>query len=73
MLPPIKILGVDEGGNFAFLRTIFGNYMVLLDAALIKKVSNAELTEFVRPYSSFSVAGGVGDGHSDGGNSGTKA
>ncbi|RCV43363.1 hypothetical protein SETIT_9G288600v2 [Setaria italica] len=56
LVPPIKILGVDEGGNFAFLRTIFGIFMLSLDGVLLKKVSDAEIMELVHPYSSFYVA-----------------
>ncbi|CAL4916089.1 unnamed protein product [Urochloa decumbens] len=49
MVPPIKIIGVDEAGNFAFLKTIFGIFMLSLDALLLKKVSDVQLMEFVRP------------------------
>nr|XP_034570767.1 uncharacterized protein LOC117835525 [Setaria viridis] len=59
LVPPIKILGVDEGGNFAFLRTIFGIFMLSLDGVLLKKVSDAEIMELVHPYSSFYVADNV--------------
>ncbi|KAL6642495.1 hypothetical protein ACP70R_020676 [Stipagrostis hirtigluma subsp. patula] len=73
MEPPVKILGVDEAGNCAFLRTIFGIYMLSLDAVCLKKLSDAELLEFVRPYSSFYVAGGaVGGEAGDCGNSETR-
>lgn len=58
LVPPIKIVGVDEGGNFVFLRMIFGIYMVILDdIALLDKVSVDELVGRVHPYSSFYVAG----------------
>ena len=58
-VPPIKILGVDEGGDFAFLRTICGIYIFSLDAVAVQleKVSDADLMEIVCPYSSFFVAG----------------
>ncbi|CAN6318867.1 unnamed protein product [Urochloa humidicola] len=62
LVPPIQITGVDEGGKFAFLKTIFGIFMLSLDAVLLKKVSDVGLMEFVRPYSSFYVAGGAGGG-----------
>ncbi|KAG2549859.1 uncharacterized protein LOC120651373 isoform X2 [Panicum virgatum] len=57
-VPPIKILGVDEGGDFAFLRTICGIYMLSLDAVAVQleKVSDAGLMEIVCPCSSFFVA-----------------
>lgn len=61
LVPPIKILGVDEGVDFAFLRTILGSFMLSLDALRLwlqlKKVSDADLMEIVCPYSSFFVAG----------------
>ncbi|RLN20003.1 hypothetical protein C2845_PM02G17140 [Panicum miliaceum] len=59
LMPPIKILGVDEGGDFAFLRTILGICMLSLDAVAVqlKKVSDADLLEIVCPYSSSFVAG----------------
>jgi hypothetical protein len=59
LVPPIKILGVDEGGDFAFLRTILGICMLSLDAVAVqlKKVSDADLLEIVCPYSSSFVAG----------------
>jgi hypothetical protein len=54
LMPPIKIVGVDEGSNFVFLRTIFGIFMVILDdTALLEKVSDDELMGLVHPYSSF--------------------
>ncbi|KAF8754024.1 hypothetical protein HU200_011520 [Digitaria exilis] len=56
-VPPIKILGVDEGDNFAFLRTIFGIFMLSLDAMVLKTVSDVKLMELFHPYSSFYVAG----------------
>ncbi|CAN6299815.1 unnamed protein product [Urochloa humidicola] len=62
LMPPIKIIGVDEGSKFAFLQTIFGIFMLSLDAVLLEKVSDVALMEFVRPYSSFYVAGGAGGG-----------
>jgi hypothetical protein len=58
LMPPIKIVGVDEGSNFVFLRTIFGIFTVILDdTALLEKVSDDELMGLVHPYSSFFVAG----------------
>ncbi|CAL4932860.1 unnamed protein product [Urochloa decumbens] len=67
---PFQIVGVDEGGSFAFIWTALGIYMVFLNAAvgapLFKKVSDAQLLEVVRPYSSFYVAGGVGGGEGEG-------
>ncbi|CAD6212288.1 unnamed protein product [Miscanthus lutarioriparius] len=69
LMPPIKIVGVDEGSNFVFLRTIFGIFTVIFDdTALLEKVSADELMGFVHPYSSFFVAGKIrsalGDGSS---------
>ncbi|CAL4916081.1 unnamed protein product [Urochloa decumbens] len=67
------LVDVDEGGNFVFLWTVDGIYMVSLDAAQFKKVSDTEPLEDVRPYSSFYIAGGFGGGEGEGdcGNSGT--
>ncbi|TVU31326.1 hypothetical protein EJB05_23008, partial [Eragrostis curvula] len=62
MVPPMQILGVDEGGNFAFVRMVFGNFMINLSNGRGMWVSDAKVMEFVRPYSSFYVAGGVGGG-----------
>ncbi|CAN6283613.1 unnamed protein product [Urochloa humidicola] len=70
LVQPFQIVGVDEGGSFVFIWTELGIYMVFLNAAvgasLFKKVSDAQLLEVVRPYSSFYVAGGVGCEEDDG-------
>ncbi|KAL6905950.1 hypothetical protein ACP4OV_003551 [Aristida adscensionis] len=61
LMPHVKLRCVDESGSFAFIRTAFGMYMVSLNASSpFKKVSDAELFELFRPYSSFYVEGGSG-------------
>ncbi|GJM91678.1 hypothetical protein PR202_ga08079 [Eleusine coracana subsp. coracana] len=57
MVPPVSILGVDEGGDFAFLKMTLGIFKVHLSAESFMRVSDIEVLEFVRPYSSFYVAG----------------
>ncbi|CAN6305571.1 unnamed protein product [Urochloa humidicola] len=68
------LVDVDEGGNFVFLWTTNGIYMVSLDTAKFRKVSHTEPLEDVISYSSFYVAGEVGgkQGEGDCGNSGTE-
>lgn len=57
-MPPVTILGVDEGGSFAFLKMTFGIFkMHLSDESLMKVSSNVQILELFRPYSSFYVAG----------------
>uniref|UniRef100_A0A0E0EVT6 Uncharacterized protein n=1 Tax=Oryza meridionalis TaxID=40149 RepID=A0A0E0EVT6_9ORYZ len=67
LVPPVRLLGVDEGGISAFIWTIEGIFMLHLeDEMLMKKVAASRMVDFVYPYSSFYVAGDGGLGSSAG-------
>lgn len=58
LVPPVRLLGVDEGGISAFIWTIEGIFMLHLeDEMLMKKVAASRVVDFVYPYSSVYVAG----------------
>uniref|UniRef100_A0A0E0M5G6 Uncharacterized protein n=1 Tax=Oryza punctata TaxID=4537 RepID=A0A0E0M5G6_ORYPU len=72
LVPPVRLLGVDEDGISAFIWTIQGIFMLHLEdenEMLMKKVAASRMVDFVYPYSSFYVAGG--EGEDDGANHGS--
>uniref|UniRef100_A0A0E0IV92 F-box domain-containing protein n=1 Tax=Oryza nivara TaxID=4536 RepID=A0A0E0IV92_ORYNI len=67
LVPPVRLLGVDEGGISAFIWTIEGIFMLHLeDEMLMKMVAASRVVDFVYPYSSVYVAGGGGEGEDAG-------